>query len=301
VTPRVRCYYWGESRPVVNLGDALVPLLLDALGLRPVECLASDDDVINPGRCLLVIGSLLTREDVARIGYPLDVWGCGWKGADSAPDPGPSLRLFAVRGPDTAAGLHLPADTPLGDPALLTPQLLPVPRQPHGRSIVMPHFSRLTLMTAAERRLATSCDDAISPLVRMPRNAARSLLTSPRALMRRARRWRRGFAPFGVYGALARVAGARFVLTGSLHGAILAQAFGVPWACYYDGYLDAPAKWQDWGAYLGVDIEAVATLADGERWWHRTGHRGRVRDLAPLLRAFPYPQYMRLPGTPQQR
>jgi hypothetical protein len=93
-----------------------------------------------------------------------------------------------------------------------------------------------------------------------------------------------------VYDAIGRLAGARFVLTGSLHGAILAQAFGVPWACYDDGYLDAPAKWTDWGAYLGIEIERVATLEQAERWWERIGQHGRVRNLQPLIDAFPYPR-----------
>jgi len=90
--------------------------------------------------------------------------------------------------------------------------------------------------------------------------------------------------------AVERIAGAAFVLTGSLHGAILAQAYGVPWAAYDDGYIDAPAKWQDWAAYLGVRLAFVADLAAGQQWWQSEGNRGALRDLEPLLAAFPYPQ-----------
>lgn len=86
-----------------------------------------------------------------------------------------------------------------------------------------------------------------------------------------------------------RIAGADFVLSGSLHGAILAQAYGVPWAAYDDGYIDTPAKWLDWTAYLGIQIDFVTTLTEGQIWWRSQGHHGVIRDLSPLLDAFPYP------------
>lgn len=295
--PKVRCHYWGESRPIVNLGDLLVPRLLDALGFAAVPRAAADAEVVNPGRCLLAIGSLLTERDIARIGTPVDVWGCGWKGAGSEPAAGRDIRYFAVRGPHSAARLGLGADVALGDPALLVPQLLKVSAARHGRALVIPHFSRLAAMHATQRKQATGCDDLLSPLVlRRPLPHALATLSPKTTAALAYRRLRFGIPTCDLDTALARIAGARFVLTGSLHGAILAQAFGVPWACYDDGYLDAPAKWSDWGAYLGIDIDAVATRAEGERWWARCGSRGQVRDLASLRLAFPYPA---LPSSPQ--
>jgi hypothetical protein len=84
------------------------------------------------------------------------------------------------------------------------------------------------------------------------------------------------------------IAGADFVLTGSLHGAILAQAYGIPWAAYDDGYVDVPAKWLDWAAYLGIRIQFVDSLRQGQQWWLAKGRHGRVRELDSLLQAFPY-------------
>jgi hypothetical protein len=80
----------------------------------------------------------------------------------------------------------------------------------------------------------------------------------------------------------------KFVLTGSLHGAILAQAYGVPWAAYDDGYVDVPEKWYDWADYLRIRIAFVSDLRTGLDWWRATGHCGQLRDTAPLLAAFPY-------------
>jgi hypothetical protein len=85
--------------------------------------------------------------------------------------------------------------------------------------------------------------------------------------------------PHRTWEAVVRIAGAEFVLTGSLHGAILAQAYGIPWAAYDDGYVDAPPKWNDWAAYLGIRIEFIETLSEGRQWWATEGRRGRVQDL----------------------
>jgi hypothetical protein len=85
-----------------------------------------------------------------------------------------------------------------------------------------------------------------------------------------------------------RIAGASFVLTGSLHGAIIAQAYGVPWAAFDDGCIDTPVKWRDWAEYLGISMAFTPTLEAGRHWWTQEGRRGRIRDLVPLLASFPY-------------
>jgi len=285
--PALRCYYWGEGRPLVNLGDLLVPRLLEAMGFTCLGREAPDAQVVNPGRCLLVIGSLLTARDLDRIGWPVDVWGCGWKGPAAAPDHAEDVRCFAVRGPETATGLGLAPTIALGDPALLLPYLAPRKTRAHGRTIVIPHCSRTTALSASERRARSGCDEVLSPMVLRPPGSSPG---PARALPGLVWKWlRQGLKLHDLDGALERLAGAEFALTGSLHGAILAQAFGVPWACYHDGYLDAPGKWTDWASYLGIEIQMVATLAEGLKWWREYGRRGRVRELAPLLDAFPYP------------
>ena len=274
---------------MVNIGDLLVPYLLEALGYSCVPRSAEDSEVANPGRCLLVVGSLLTERDLEKIAYPVDVWGCGWKGAGQAPSGREDARFFAVRGPQTAAGLSLPSRVALGDPVLLLPRLIPLDIVPHGRTVVVPHFSRLTAMRASRRRALTGCDEVVSPMVLRPPPPRASgpafLKTRARLLLNRARF---GIKTRGLWDTVRRIAGADFVLTGSLHGAILAQAFGVPWAAYDDGYVDAPPKWADWAAYLNIDLELVKTLKDGRSWWEHIGRLGRIRSLSPLLKTFPY-------------
>lgn len=293
---QLQCYYWRYGSPAGNLGDALVPVLLAKLGYGIAAPGNKAVPVVNSGRCLTVIGSLLEPQHLSHIAGvyqstslpdPIDVWGCGWKGVVLPPEELRRLRIYAVRGPHTAAALGLPANTPLGDPALLLPYLaLGVPPT-HGRTLVVPHWHRRNLMPAPQRCRLAGCDELVSTYV-IQRHAVwqRSSLRTGLGLVKR---WLLlGIPPATPLAAVKRIAGAAFVLTGSLHGAILAQAYGVPWAAYDDGYVDAPAKWLDWAAYLGVRIEFVTSLAEGRAWWQAEGRRGALRDLSPLIESFPY-------------
>jgi hypothetical protein len=196
-------------------------------------------------------------------------------------------EIHAVRGPITHRRFNLAATVPMGDPGLLLPWLCSFAANDHGRTIVIPHFRRTYALTAAERCRRTSCEMLVPTQVRfddMP-NVRRKLRGQVETFL--------GQAILSIdcptlMEAVAQIAGASFVLTGSLHGAILAQAYGVPWAAYYDGYVDTLPKWYDWAAYLGTELDFVRNLAEGEKWWARYGRHGKVRDLRPLLAAFPY-------------
>lgn len=286
--PQLRGYYWCEQALIGNLGDALAPLILQGLGYDLVTQTDSRAAPLNQGRCLLVIGSLLTEYDLRQIAGPVEVWGCGWKGICPPPHLLASLQIYAVRGPHTVAGLHLPPATPLGDPALLLPHLTNLSMAPHHRAVLVPHYHQARLMSVHQRRRLTGCQEVVSPLVIQRHGIGRPGWHRQARSLGKA--WLRlGVRPSTAWHAVERIAGAGFVLTGSLHGAILAQAYGVPWAAYDDGYIDAPPKWLDWAAYLGIRLQFVTTVADGQQWWQTEGRRGRVRDLAPLLAAFPYP------------
>jgi hypothetical protein len=217
----------------------------------------------------------------------LDFWGCGWRGNwldDSLLD---HVQIHAVRGPLTHRRFELDPSVPQGDPGLLVPWLCDFEPYEHGRAIVIPHFRRTYALTAAERCRRTGCEMLVPTQVRFDDapNVRRKLRGHVETLY--------GQAVLSIdcptlMKAVAQIAGASFVLTGSLHGAILAQAFGVPWAAYYDGYVDTLPKWYDWAAYLGMQLDFVRNLAEGEKWWARYGKQGRVQDLRPLLEAFPH-------------
>lgn len=72
-TPKLRGYYWKEGQCLGNLGDALMPLIVGALGYNLVSRSTVDAGVVNEGRCLLVIGSLLDHASLAGFTIPLDI------------------------------------------------------------------------------------------------------------------------------------------------------------------------------------------------------------------------------------
>jgi len=139
---------------------------------------------------LLAVGSIV---DWARSGDV--VWGTGMRGMDILPRRGVRPDIRAVRGPLTASALRargLAVPSIFGDPALLLPRLFPGRFQPAAADadyVVIPHFADLSRLPPDERIL--------SPL-------------SP---------WEQ---------CVERIAGAGFVISGSLHGIVVAEAFGVP-------------------------------------------------------------------------
>lgn len=286
--PIIRTYHWLQSAVVQNLGDFIGTLVLKKMGFQAVTRHARHVHTINPGHCLLPIGSVLYDRTFEIITEPVDVWGCGWRGIPLQPRFATRITFHAVRGPQTVAGLGLPPDTPLGDPALLLPRLSSVAPKQHGRTVVMPHYFRTDAVTARQRCLSTGCDLLVpARIIASPAPGTRPSLRSIWKMVKA--RLTLDIPICSAAQAIDAVAGAAFVLTGSLHGAILAQAYGIPWAAHDDGYVDVPAKWLDWAAYLGIHLRFVENLNEGQHWWQAEGRHGQVGELDSLLRAFPYP------------
>ncbi len=166
------------------------------------------------------------------------------------------------------------------------PRIVSPPAARHGQRLVLPHCLRVQTQRPAQRLAATGADAILSPWVarRQGRLTSANLHQAARRLLSAA------VGPRGVESSIRMLAGAHFVLTGSLHGAILCQAYGTPWAAYEDHGIDAPAKWQDLAALLDIDIALVRTVAAGEAWWDRTGQWARPPELEPFRAAFPYPK-----------
>jgi hypothetical protein len=287
---KVRCYFGGMNRPIQNLGDGLTAHLLSGLGFECVGPSNNDADLINPGRCLLAIGSLLAGEFLQKFETSYDVWGTGFRGFNRWGLSDTDVVFHAVRGPHTAEEFRLPANTPLGDPGLLIPFIYPKPRELHGKSVVLPHFSRLDSPIARGMAASAGCDEQMASVTFTALDRCTHQRLDLKGILTDLWQFREARTRncASARSLIDRIAGASFVLTGSLHGAILAQAYGVPWAAFNDGFVDTPAKWDDWAAYLGVNFAFVRTLYEGREWWQECGRFGQIRDLRPLVEAFPY-------------
>lgn len=184
------------------------------------------DDVIPgwrevwPDHVLIGVGTILNNK--MPIGVPKLIMGSGAGYADPAPtDLLAECRIVAVRGPRTAALVGAGPDVPTLDPAALLPTLprfADVPR--HGRVVLVPLHSSIGLLDweNVARRIGAvlvSPQDEAEHVIRM-------------------------------------IAGAEQVITESMHGAIVADAFGVPWTGFGFHHLFNHGKWQDWASSLAV-------------------------------------------------
>ena len=184
------------------------------------QCLPGvlDDD---PREMVFGIGTLLGSGKPMPTGTRrIHVLGSGCGYGDQPPDP--RLRVWFVRGPRTAARLHLDASLAISDPAMLLPRLVSAPRPASAHAAAfIPHIGSMLL-----------CDWAA------PCSLAGFHLIDPR---------------LPTLEFIAAVRAARLVLAESLHGAMVADAFGVPWIPVASSGEILPFKWQDWLDTLGLE------------------------------------------------
>lgn len=256
-----RIHYLIKHDTVQNFGDYLPEILAkELLGYPRID--ADEFRLIGS-----VIDDRWIRRDLRRINGHQDgliaFWGCGKRG------PGPlhdklrrHARFFGVRGPLTRDALGLPADTVLGDPGLLAPIFHPPNRHDAtaGRTICVPHIQD---PRAPDELLASAGTDLlVHPRIASSEAALRDILD--------------------------RIASADFVLSASLHGAIIACAYGRPFAFWGNGHLDIPFKWDDFAGSVGISSRFAANLAEGRAIYREQQASIRVPPLAPMLRDCPF-------------
>ena len=177
---------------------------------------------------LLGIGSLLgspVRNLDARAKKLVLGSGAGY-GEVPSPQSG-AWDIRCVRGPRTASALGLPASLGITDGAVMTSRLQRfsrIPRHdkivfvPHHATAVDPAFDWEAICAAAGVTLLSPCGDA-EEVIRT-------------------------------------IAGARLVLAQSLHAALVADGFRLPWRVLEGGHFSA-LKWADWTESMEVPLDAT--------------------------------------------
>jgi succinoglycan biosynthesis protein ExoV len=208
-----------HKAPAGNFGDDLNPWLWETL--IPSWRAARDDD-----HCLFGVGTILTEKQLSRFARPVVIGSGGTY--KTVPRPATLARcdFLCVRGPRTRELMGLPGDTPLCDPAMILPEIMapPAPGLPDLGTIFVPHH--LTFGEAFGQRLLDEMEAELGVAVVSPRQD----LETVAGAIRRADR----------------------VLTESLHGAILAEAFRVPWTPVALSPVFNFFKWEDWGGSIGL-------------------------------------------------
>jgi succinoglycan biosynthesis protein ExoV len=138
------------------------------------------------------------------------------------PDLARRYDICCVRGPLTASLLECGPRAALTDGAILSPLVL-APQERSDDIVVVPHW---------ETMLAGGWDEAC--------RQANMTLVDPMQ------------APEIV---IPKIAAASFVVTESLHGAIVADTYGVPWTAFATSRNFSTFKWLDWTRSIGVDLK----------------------------------------------
>ncbi|GAB3773397.1 pyruvyl transferase [Nocardioides ginsengisegetis] len=250
----VEVVYWNPKRPVApGLIGRVLPVRKpvnnfgDLLGPAIVKRILETRGIARPGT-----GRLLTVGSVVHLSRAGDVvWGSGINGKTSAVGGGERLDVRAVRGPLTrsrleAAGASVPEI--YGDPGLLLARLMP------------------ELGTGSSERPVT-----IVPNLHDWSSARRD----PRAL-----------SPIGDFRKIVpAIAASKLVVGSSLHGVVVAEAFGVP-ARLVTSSTEPLFKYHDY--YLGsgrpIDTPIASTNDEAVELGGAEPHQC---DLDSLLDAFP--------------
>lgn len=249
--------HWASSKK--NFGDWLSPALCAHLSEREIVHAA-------PERCeLLAIGSILGRVGHGWFSHKTTVWGAGFIEDQSATSS--KHRYCAVRGHHTAALLKGVTVDAFGDPGLLCGRLVPdharIPKQ-HPIAVI-PHYK-----------------DREHPSVKAflaahPGAVMLDVFTEPIEFLR-------------------KVAECEFVLSSSLHGLVVSDAFRVPnaWVEISGPLRGDRFKFGDYYSVFGLrdpqplDLREGVTrerIAEARQRYERPGLERIQQDL---LESFPF-------------
>lgn len=266
-------YWWDQQS---NFGDQIGPWLIEMITGRPAFNTIA---LPKAGHAVMTAGSIITGMN--RPG--MSVWGSGLiEPLDSITverlKSRPPYTIRAVRGELTRSELteHLQWEVPevLGDPALLMPEFY----RPHtlnsgeSRPAVVPHYAHRKLFEQnSERNEFDVIDVRKSPEV-----------------------------------VVAQIANASAIASTSLHGLIIAQAYGVPWIRLRisDRHLvGQDFKFEDF--YTTIDKDRVAEVSlskddvpdsDLLEILKSASIPDSKYDVASLIQAFPFADIPPIPG-----
>lgn len=236
-------YEWKLEGKTRNFGDALYELFL------PFDVQGEFESDLKT--LYFTVGSVICNEviseSLAQGFFPVFL-NCGWRGEELDPLLAAQCEFVGARGPNTQAALArvgVTVEVTL-DPAYRLPALLPK-GESNGLAICVRHIkdpSPVTIDTIFEYK----ADAMFSPVIED----------------------REDLAAF-----VEKISGARFVLAGSLHAAIVAHAYGVPFALLGGDHIDCPAKWEDWLASVNItNIQWVDNVIDGRKWHNTAVKKG---------------------------
>lgn len=218
----------------------------------------------DEGVSLLGVGTLINAErlDPLRDSKLLIAGsGVGYGTLPSLPLP-PEWDVRSVRGPKSADLLGLPQDLGLLDPAIMIPEMEEFTGlRAVGPPVFIPHHK-----SVLRHDWAAACRTAGLTFV-SPRDNSKDVIR--------------------------KIAAAPLVLAESMHAAILADSFRVPWIAVSISHWFNAAKWGDWAESLDLDLKITPMFPELDhvsQFIRKRGFRksvGQAKSAGPALSAAP--------------
>ena len=217
-------YYYKDK--IGNFGDDLNPWMWPKILGKPIE------DVFDGSYVMIGLGTLLNDINLGKVKTPPEKWVVMGSGAGyghvviTAPLLRRCPRLF-VRGPRSAGVLGLPRDKAIIDPGVLISQLsIPLTREgPRHKASVLLHHPHHNLVGLVWTKLCDRLGWNYIDVTRKPEEIIPELVAS------------------------------EVVISESMHGAICADAVGVPWIPFATSPRINLFKWLDWSDSISLDVD----------------------------------------------
>lgn len=258
--------YWKKGEKVQNFGDYLTEYFMRYLfnyeysSERILRIVGSfmEDNIIKDD--IISINRLNSLDEACYI-----AWGGGLRSPNSlSQEVAKKINILSVRGPLSALELGLDQSYAKGDPGLILPALYKAKLNNtyHKKTVCIPHFNDERLDQELLR--ITNCDLILRPNIPL------------------------GLEEIEIF--IDKLSSADFILTGSLHGAIIAAAYKIPFAYFNSLNIDIPFKWYDFSESVNIATRFVFNIEAAKAFYYNQIKPNIVLPrLAPMLCKTPYP------------
>lgn len=247
-------WYWRQ-KSFVNFGDYLSLKIVERMAKKPIKEYFKKPTNNIPK--LLALGSIISFADSSDV-----IWGSGINGKVLSPSQyahPETWDIRAVRGPLSRKfiidELNVPCPKIYGDPALLIPRLFPEFKRkinPSRPYVIIPHYSELGQF-----------DKSVMKNVVYPTEAWDEVIN--------------------------KILDSEFVISSSLHGLIIAEAFGIPARFLRVSKAEPLFKYHDY--YLGTGRSTFQPAFSVAEALDLGGEPPINIDLDRLYNAFPFEHY----------
>jgi len=240
---------------IPNVGDRLASFITEQLfDLKVVRVFGTLPEKHIGKPVLVGLGSCLGYYG----DWLLHVWGTGYEPGyiDTAHRMNPGSRalwnVHAVRGHVTRTILKLPNETPIGDPGILLPRIYQPSAAPQAKVRYFQH-----------------CENPFQPDI----SGIDEFISTD-------------VDPFK---AIDLIVASDFVFTEAMHIAILAHAYGIPWAWSLNKHTRGIVKWYDWFSSIGVRgcCFKPSELTDACKWYSQVRKDFEPIKCDELISSFP--------------